>query len=237
MIVMPRRNLGWRQIANWGAKIGMWIGFLIVYLLDTTFLTLATSQAKHQPLLANRLIGITLIYSAFVLGFITWRYHTQLRQNNPRHFGKTPLTMRRLGQLLLLFILMMTIQQIWGLLINAHVLSSPANQTTVDQQVMQLPFWNLAYSIGFAPVIEELIFRGIFLNYFFRADSRLMNFCGVLLSGLIFGYLHVGALSWTLFMYAALGWVLGLAYLHFRDIRYDITLHFLNNAMSLLAYL
>ncbi|MFC6274378.1 CPBP family intramembrane glutamic endopeptidase [Levilactobacillus tangyuanensis] len=224
-----------QRIMDWLVKCARWVGFLIFYLFDSFLLGLATDMVKHgQPGQVNQFIGLTLIVAALVLGVITWRYQRQLAANNPRHFGKQPLNAKRLWQLLGLFALMMAVQFTWNYLIHIHVLSSPVNQALIDKQVVQLPLWNLAYSILFAPVIEELIFRGIFLNYFFKKDTRLMNFLGVLISGTIFGALHVPSLSMTWLMYSTLGWILGFTYLHFRDIRYNMALHFLNNAMSLL---
>ena len=231
---MHKAPRGLMALFDWLGRCGYWVGFILIYLFDTMILTLATSQAATHPLLTNRTIGIMLIYSGLLLAFISWRYHKQLDFDNPRQFGRTPLTFQRLGQLIALFFVMYGVQILWNVLITTHVLSSPANQTTINQQVQLLPFWNLAYSVFFAPVIEELIFRGIFLNYFFRRNNRWMNLLGVLVSGVIFGYMHVGGLSWTLLMYSALGWVLGFTYLHFRDIRYNIALHFMNNALSLL---
>lgn len=221
--------------ADWLLRSLKWAGFLIIYLVDSVILQAATSKADH-PNVATRLIGIMLIYSAFLLAFLTWRYWQQLKKNNPRHIGKTPFTAKRSWQLAGLFILMLAIQMSWSILINLHVLNSPANQTALNGQILQLPFWNLAYAILLAPFVEEMIFRGIFLNYFFRENSRVMNFLGVFMSGLIFGMMHVMSFSFTLLMYSALGWVLAYTYLKFRDLRYNVTLHFLNNALSLLAF-
>ncbi|MFC6289595.1 CPBP family intramembrane glutamic endopeptidase [Levilactobacillus angrenensis] len=221
---------------DWLVRCLKWIGFLAIYLVDTLLLSMATSQA-HHPQVATRLIGVVLIYSAFLLAFLTWRYWQQIKKNNPRHIGKTRFTTKRSWQLAGLFILMLAIQMGWNLLISAHILPSPANQTELNAQILQLPFWNLSYAILLAPFVEEMIFRGIFLNYFFRQDSRVMNLLGVFMSGMIFGMMHVGSFTPTLFMYAALGWILGFTYLKFRDLRYNVTLHFLNNALSLLAYI
>ena len=231
---MNNLSSGFSAVINWLLRAIWWIGFIVIYLFDTSILSLASRQAKHQPLLANRSIGIMLIYSALLLAFISWRYHRQLDAQNPKHLGRTPATIEHILQLVGLFVLMLVIQFSWSFLISQHILATPANQTALNQQVLQLPFWNLAYSICFAPVIEELIFRGIFLNYFFRSNKRWVNFLGVFVSGLIFGMMHVGSFSPTLLMYSALGWVLGFTYLHFRDIRYNIALHFMNNALSLL---
>lgn len=223
-------------IGDWLLRSLKWIGFLVIYLIDSLFLSAATTKASH-PAVASRLIGIMLIYSALLIAFLSWRYWQQLKKNNPRHIGKTPFTSKRTWQLVGLFVLMLAIQATWSILISTKVLNAPANQTALDSQIIQLPFWNLAYAVLLAPFVEETIFRGIFLNYFFRENSRVMNFLGVFISGLIFGMMHVMSFSITLLMYSALGWVLGYTYLKFRDIRYNITLHFLNNALSLLAFI
>lgn len=230
---MNSLNKGLNWLLDWVLRDLKWLGFLLLYLVDSLFLALATQQASHGNA-TNRSIGMMLIYSGLLLGFITWRYQKQLQQNNPRQFGRTPFTGKTVSQLIGFFFLMLAIQYSWSILIATHILPSPANQTAINQQVTQLPLWNLAYAILLAPVIEELIFRGIFLNYFFSKNTKLMNFLGIFVSGIIFGFMHVSSFTPTLIMYAALGWVLGYSYLHFRDIRYDMTLHFLNNALSLI---
>ncbi|WP_334427154.1 MULTISPECIES: CPBP family intramembrane glutamic endopeptidase [unclassified Levilactobacillus] len=230
---MNSLNKGLNWLLDWVLRDLKWLGFLLLYLIDSLFLTQATLQASHGSA-TNRTIGMMLIYTGLLLGFITWRYQKQLQRHNPRQFGRTPFTGKTVSQLIGLFILMLAIQYAWTILIATHILPSPANQQAINQQVTQLPFWNLAYAILLAPVIEELIFRGIFLNYFFSKNTKLMNFLGIFVSGIIFGFMHVASFTPTLLMYSALGWVLGYSYLHFRDIRYDMTLHFLNNAMSLI---
>ncbi|MCH5465614.1 CPBP family intramembrane glutamic endopeptidase [Levilactobacillus tujiorum] len=230
---MNSLNKAINWLLDWVLRDLKWLGFLLLYLIDSLFLTLATQQASHGSA-TNRTIGSMLIYSGLLLAFITWRYQKQLQQNNPRLFGRTPFTGKTVSQLIGFFLLMLAIQYSWSILITTHILPSPANQTAINQQVIQLPFWNLAYAVLLAPVIEELIFRGIFLNYFFSKNTKLMNFLGIFVSGLIFGFMHVSSFTPTLIMYSALGWVLGYSYLHFRDIRYDMTLHFLNNALSLI---
>lgn len=222
-----------RWLLDWFKRDLQWVGFLVLYLIDSMILLLATDQASRGGA-TNQQIGTMLIYSGLLLALITWRYQKQLQRNNPRQIGRTAFSWKTIIQLVGFFILMMAIQYAWGLLIHFHILPSPTNQQIINQQVVKLPFWNTAYPILLAPIYEEFIFRGIFLNYFFRKNTRLMNFLGVFISGIIFGSMHVSGLSPTLLMYSGLGWVLGAAYLHFKDIRYNIILHFLNNLMSLI---
>ncbi|PWG00579.1 CPBP family intramembrane metalloprotease [Levilactobacillus bambusae] len=208
-------------------------GFLILYGVCQFFLQQATVHAKSNVLLHQN-IGIMMICSALLIALMGWFYHRLLKKNNPRHFGKTKLTRRRAWTEIGLYVLMYAIQITWSLLLFSHVLKEPANQTELNQMSSQLLFWNNAFSAVVAPLVEELLFRGIFFQYFFVKDTFWSNWLGILVSGFIFGYLHNPALSLNLIFYSALGCVLAFAYLHFRDIRYNIGLHFLNNFLSTL---
>ena len=72
---------------SWLIRSLKWVGFLVIYLADSLILQAATSKASH-PQVATRLIGIMLIYSAFLLAFLTWRYWQQLKKNNPRTLAR-----------------------------------------------------------------------------------------------------------------------------------------------------
>jgi len=211
----------------------VWIVLLFIgYQAATAFLSTASSLAGTNPDLAAKYIGLTLIASALLLWLFHWLYQKQLAKNNPRHFGHTPLTSKRLWQFILLFAIMFGIQLIWSQLIVHHILPSPSNQKLVDQGVMQLPLWNTIYDCIAAPYFEETIFRGFFLNFFFSKNTLVSNVLGVFVSGLIFGYLHTLSFNWTLLLYASLGWLLSFSYLYFKDIRYNIALHMLNNILG-----
>lgn len=207
---------------------------IIVYLLNESLLEAATEYAGKNPGLANRFIGVMLITVAALLVLFTWLYNRQLKRYNPRQFGRKPFTRQRVARLILAFIIIYVVQVAWSQLIVHHLLPMPSNQTELESSIRQLPVWNNIYGVLIAPVFEEYIFRGFFFNFFFAKKSRLSTIFGVLISGLIFGYLHTLSFSVTTLLYASLGWVLAGTYLYFKDIRYSIALHFLNNLMSLI---
>lgn len=118
--------------------------------------------------------------------------------------------------------------------------SEATNQETIKALVSQ------SHSVGlvmlvlslviFAPVLEELIFRGVLMNWFFRKN----RWAAVILSALVFGGMHVaGDPNWqfTIIGYAGMGAVLALVYLRSHNIAVDITLHMLNNAVATLMLL
>lgn len=93
----------------------------------------------------------------------------------------------------------------------------------------------IVFTIFVAPILEEIIFRGIFMNWFFVNNPLL----SVLVSGLIFGYVHAPFNASTDWIYALskilLGIVLAAVYYRTKNIKADITVHFLNNFLAILA--
>lgn len=223
-----------KYVRRQALRIISFILLLIVYLINSAQLQLATQYAKTSPGTAEKYLGVMLITIAGILVLFTWLYQRQLNRNNPRQFGKRPITFNRLIQLCLLFVVMLLVQIIWSQLIMHHLLPMPSNQTAVESSIQQLPFWNNLYGVLVAPVFEEFLFRGVFFNFFFSKNNRWSTFFGVLVSGLLFGYLHTLSFSTTTLFYASLGWLLAITYLRFKDIRYNIALHFLNNFWSIL---
>lgn len=210
-------------------RIGAFILLLAAYLTNSTLLEFATKYAGKNAALASKFIGAMLIMVAAVLVLFTWLYQRQLKRYNPRNFGHWSFNRHRISQLLMFFILMLAVQIGWSQLIAHHLLPMPSNQSVLENEIQQLPLWNNVYGVVIAPVFEEYLFRGFFFNFFFSKNSRWSNVLGVLVSGAIFGYLHTLSFSVTTLFYASLGWVLAGAYLYFKDIRYSIALHFLNN--------
>lgn len=222
-----------RYLGTKALQIGKWIGFLIVYLSASVTLEVAGEYTKNE-FLARHVLGVALIITAAALSLISWRYGKQLASNNPRRFGKSKLTGQKAVQFILIFVLMVAFQMLWSYLIAKHLLVTPENQKAVEADQIQLPVWNAIFSVVLAPIFEELIFRGIFMNYFFNKDNRLNNLLAVIVSGLIFGYAHEPQFSINWLMYSGLGCFLAYTYMHFRDIRYSIGLHFLNNFVSMI---
>ncbi|GHP14517.1 CAAX amino protease [Lentilactobacillus fungorum] len=224
------------HIIRYGAQkllqIIKWIGFLFIYLVASGTLDVAGSYIALSQL--QKVLGISLLMIATTLGFIGWRYGRQLTLSNPRRFGRLPFTLKRVGQLIIIFAIILAVQSTWGWLVIHHYLDLPANQQAVNEAITRLPLWNNLFAVFLAPIFEELICRGIFMNYFFNRDTRLNNWLAILASGLVFGFLHDMNFDVNWLMYSALGSLLAYTYMHFRDIRYSIALHMMNNLISII---
>lgn len=217
-----------RYLSTKSLQVLKFIGFLAVYLIVESVFEIASDYVK-KPLDARHLLGFSLVLIAGGLALIGWRYGKQLEANNPRKIGKKKPTAQRIAQLIWIFVLMTAVQIFWQWLISKHILTLPSNQQAVNAAQMKNPVLNIFFAGLLAPIFEELIFRGIFMNYFFNKDNRLNNILAVLVSGAIFGFAHELSFDATWIMYSILGCCLSFAYMHFRDIRYSIALHMMNN--------
>ena len=94
-----------------------------------------------------------------------------------------------------------------------------------------------AYIVLFAPVLEELLLRGIFLQSFGSIENRGKRWLLLVLSAFVFGSLHGLPVHYDFLLYFAMGMVLGAAYLHTRDLKYPILIHMVNNALGLAGML
>lgn len=111
-----------------------------------------------------------------------------------------------------------------------------------NQQTLQDTFSQGPYGIVFvgvlaiivAPIVEELIFRGIVMNYFFKNKGWWWN---IILSAGLFGYFHVYAAfnPFDFLQYALMGGILAYIYKKTHQLQYAMLAHALNNTISFLA--
>lgn len=88
-------------------------------------------------------------------------------------------------------------------------------------------------AVIFAPLTEELIFRGLFMNFFFRKS----DFWAIFVSGLIFGLAHSSTTLASVILYCSMGWVLGYTYRKSQNLVVSTSLHFINNLPAVLLLL
>ncbi|HFI0326026.1 TPA: lysostaphin resistance A-like protein [Streptococcus suis] len=109
------------------------------------------------------------------------------------------------------------------------------NQKLVIEFVTAYPLIAFSSVVVFAPILEELIFRGFLATYFFQkmADMKVVGIY-LTVTGSLFSLVHMPATLPQFLIYFTMGLNLGWLYLIRRDIRYPIALHMLNNGISYL---
>lgn len=117
--------------------------------------------------------------------------------------------------------------------------ATSANQSQIISVFHIIPFVTFFSSVIYAPIVEEILFRGIFFRWF-RAHMKFVP--AALLSGLLFGFLHVmdsfflGNFSDMiyLFSYGLIGVFFALAYEKTESIYGSMMLHVINNTVAFL---
>lgn len=96
--------------------------------------------------------------------------------------------------------------------------------------IFSMPPWlKIVSAVIFAPVVEEIMMRGILLN---RLESRFPKWVAVVVSAALFGAMH---LNWTQGIFAGVfGLVLGLLYVRTRSLWLCILAHAANNLWATL---
>ena len=108
------------------------------------------------------------------------------------------------------------------------------NQQMLTQLLAQLPLLMPVYIVLAAPLLEELLFRGLFFHSFGSPQTRAKRLALLPVSAFAFACLHALPVSMEFAPYFAMGLVLGGVYLCSRDLRCSIAVHVANNLIALL---
>jgi membrane protease YdiL (CAAX protease family) len=128
-----------------------------------------------------------------------------------------------------------------NLLITALTgLDTSLNQQTLIDYFLQNSLAVTVQAVIFAPIAEEIVFRGVLYRHF-RINNRVLM--PLILSTLLFAAMHalgsilLGMWSdlWFIPMYAYMGLVLAVVYERTHSLYAAITVHLINNAISILA--
>lgn len=114
----------------------------------------------------------------------------------------------------------------------SYFIPSSSNQISLNETIemigrQELPYFLLIVCF-IGPIAEELIYRGVLMTTFFKNSPW---YGDVLLSAIIFGFIHINfALTpLTFFIYASGGLILALLYRMTKNLYYPIVLHILIN--------
>ena len=109
------------------------------------------------------------------------------------------------------------------------------NQQAAEQLTHNQPLFSFFMVVIFAPLTEELTFRGMLARYVFpQQDNIKQTVLFLLVSSIIFALVHFPGTPQQFLVYASLGFSLGLAYINKGGLAYSIALHALNNLIAFL---
>ena len=127
---------------------------------------------------------------------------------------------------------------VWALVIVAEnfLPNDPSvNQQLVEELTHNQPLFSFFMVVVFAPLTEELTFRGMLARYVFpKQDNLKQTVLFLLISTIIFALVHLPGTPQQFLVYGSLGFSLGLAYISKGGLAYSMSLHALNNLIGFL---
>ena len=130
---------------------------------------------------------------------------------------------------------------VWFLVIIAQFFlpeDPSANQQIITELALRQPIFSFFLIVVFAPLTEELIFRGMLACFLFpRQDNVKQTTLFLLVTSIIFALVHFPGTPQQFLVYGSLGLSLGLAYVSKGGLAYSIAVHALNNLIGFLMIL
>lgn len=182
----------------------------------------------------NGPIVYILTWMIFIGGYVavTFILFTYLQRRHPERKIIWRPKGKEINTIIIGFIVMMAAKMIIG----SFMTQQTANDAAIEKLFkisVNTSFMMVFMTAIAAPVVEELVFRGFLMDYFFT-DQPIF---AILLSGLIFGSIHASTnfISWL--MYVVMGIILAATYNKEKNLAANISLHFLNNLLPSIVFL
>lgn len=182
----------------------------------------------------NGPIVYILTWMIFVGGYVavTFVLFTYLQRRHPERKIIWRPKGKEINTIIIGFIVLMAAKMIIG----SFMTQQTANDAAIEKLFkisVNTSFMMVFMTAIAAPVVEELVFRGFLMDYFFT-DQPIF---AILLSGLIFGSIHASTnfISWL--MYVVMGIILAATYNKEKNLAANISLHFLNNLLPSIVFL
>ena len=207
------KNFGWFFLA--------FLSFLFIY-------GIVLSMAVEALKLGASAYAVTLLYVALAGVYVYCVY---------KWYRKTPVSIAVSG--FNRFIWLPALVWFLSIVVQFFLPNDPSvNQQTATDLTLAQPLFSFFATVIFAPLTEELIFRGMLARYLFpKQDSSKQTLIFLLVSSVLFTLIHFPGDVQQFFVYFSLGFSLGLAYISRKGLVYSISLHALNNLVSFLMIL
>lgn len=164
-----------------------------------------------------------------VIAFFLWR----AKRTGLAIWERSVLSKQGLLLILAVFALAYATSELGELCLEVLGQDTTANQQLLEEKYSRLPMVYVICSTGiFAPVTEEVLFRGFVMKKLFGRQVWL----GLVVSSLFFAWMHgpTNLPSWLI--YGGAGFWLGWIYKKTDNLAYPIAVHALNNLISVLIF-
>lgn len=218
-----------RKIGSLVKKIAWFIWLYIVYMIVSIPTILSTTKKFNN----NWWLNIVYIIIGSILSIVFIRYlWKKFDGYRPEvTFIRSWTKKQRIGIYISLLITLVV-----GEYLLPFVLSTSDNQNTIEKMFQVNRVSIVLSAVIFGPIIEELIYRGVFQKLFFQKIRTNWQFIVyVLLSAMIFTAIHGDSFSLDLLPYTFMGIIFATGYVLLRDIKYSISFHIINNIIAMIS--
>ena len=205
------------------------IGWFLLAVLSFFFIYgIVLSMAVESLKLGASAYAVTLLYVALAGVYVYCVY---------KWYQKAPIHIEENG--FNRFIWLPALVWFLSLVVQFFLPNDPSvNQQTATDLTLSQPLFSFFAVVIFAPLTEELIFRGMLARYLFpKQDNSKQTLIFLLVSSLLFALVHFPGTPQQFLVYGSLGLSLGLAYVSKGGLAYSIALHALNNLIGFLMIL
>lgn len=206
------------------------IGLIFLTLSVNIFPMRLIATQETTPTYVQWLASLGYILVASIVILLVWK-----KYKNKDEKEKFSFTWKDFG-IALLFYLATRLVAVGGTYLiqmvtgNATSANDAALIATNEQLLNIFPLYFTAFHVAigiFAPIMEELVFRGFFSHYFFKSNKKRLK---LIISSTIFAVLHI-VYPVEFITYFALGSIFYLAYVRRGNIMDSIAVHLLNNSL------
>ncbi|HFI0796466.1 TPA: lysostaphin resistance A-like protein [Streptococcus suis] len=203
----------------------IWILLLAFLLLLLELIPTFILQKSTSPV-AQWIAGLS---SIGIMVFMYWR----AEKNGITIWDRSFLTWKGLGFVVLTFTVAQLFKHLGYYIMELQGIEETGNDLELTKLLENIPFWLAFVRIACqAAITEEIIVRG----YLFKKLFEKHKILGIVVSGLIFAFLHGPTDLGSWIIYASPGFI--LAYLYYKTdyLIYPIAVHFINNAWVVVAF-
>ncbi len=236
--MMKNEHDDWLTGSMW-VLLGIILDFGLQLLVTSSSQGLAIlfGQPKEGILATSLMVLITLILTAVVVYLLTYAVRLRSPKLGWHPWRRDKVRLAVLGYPLLLVATMLI--KFFQLFFTGGIATAD-NELNLRQLMAAGPYdflFVFILAVGVAPLVEELIFRGVVLNYFFKQSQHYWLNIG--LSAILFGFSHVfQAFNFFDFLqYATMGAILATVYKRTRQLQYAVLLHAINNTVAMVVSL
>ena len=191
------------------------LAFLIFYIEQIPTIYLGVKDTRLVCLLV--VVSLLISIGALFLGIRLGLFEGFKSLSSLKAWGKIGLT----------YLGIYIITRIGTIVMMMEGVSNSTNQAAIENAHMN-PFLLITFTVIMAPIVEELVFRGLLMGRVFNPDSIV----GLIVSSLLFGLVHRPNSIGVWIVYAGMGFALGTVYRKCQKLEYCIMAHIINNTIA-----